>query len=160
MRWIIAFLFVTYLMTVHSQTWVGTFTADSGCDTNQCCCLSNKIVIGRPTSDTISFNTSLTGICLGQTSYSGITDYPDDYVISVSVSIITLTITLSSDSNSIDIINSLGPSCGVTATRDIIDTTQITGTIPGNDAVRKYINTFTFFSLAFLLCVVINIQIL
>ncbi|CAF1415585.1 unnamed protein product [Rotaria sp. Silwood1] len=152
MRWTIALIFITYLMTVHAQTWAGSFTTDSSCDTSQCCCLSNKIVIARPSSNLIFFNTSLSGMCLGQTSYSGTSDYPSGYSVTVSVSIVTLTITLSGDSNSITIDNSLGPSCGVQATRDVTTTeftTEITVTVSSNDAVRKYINTFTFLSLTF-----------
>ncbi|CAF1147498.1 unnamed protein product [Rotaria sordida] len=166
-------------MIVHAQVWEGNFTADSSCDTSQCCCLSGQIVISHPESASISFYASLTGMCFGLTDYSGTSDYPSGYIISVAIAFITLTIKLSNDSNYIDIDNSLGAACSVHAARDItttvpielistsvpvgvvsttvpvdvVSTTTHVGvvftTVHGNDGVRKYINIFTFLILPF-----------
>lgn len=130
MHWIIFFVLTSYAVTVHSQTWTGVFNIDSSCETESCCCLSNQIVMTRPTTDTISFNVSLAGtFCMGTTSYSGTADYPTEYMISVEVSIITITFELNDESTMLTISSSLGDQCTSYATR-VVTSTSSTTTMP------------------------------
>ena len=118
MYWIIFVIFTSYIVTVHSQTWVGAYNLDTSCSTASCCCLSNQIVITRPTTDTIAFNTSLSGaLCMGFMTYDGEGEYPSGYSISISISIVTMTITLSEDSNSLAITSTLGAACSTNGAR-------------------------------------------
>ncbi|CAF3535234.1 unnamed protein product [Rotaria socialis] len=132
MSWVIAFFLVTSCVAVQSQAWPGSYTPDSSCNVNQCCCIINDMVITQPTSNTISFNTSLTGVCLGETSYDGDANYSGGYSISVSNSLVTLAITLSSDSNNLTITSStsMGSACTVIAARDATTVAASTSTNP------------------------------
>ena len=165
MRWIIAFFFVTSFVVVQSQTWVGSYTPDSSCNVNQCCCISNKMIITQPASNTISFNTSLAGVCFGQTSYGGDVTYSGGYSISISNSLVTLVITLSSDSNSLTITSSMGSACTVGAVRDATTAAASTVSNPAvsvsttsrrNSAVQNNGRIMMLLNFIFV-CAVINI---
>jgi hypothetical protein len=150
MHWIIIFLFASFWTAVYSQTWNGTYNVDSTCNVDDCCCLSNQIIITGSTSNSFAFNTSLNGMCLGETSYSGEFADPIGYTVTLTISTvtltITLTITLSNDSSTLTVTNSLGSSCGVEAIRQ--GTIVETSTIHSN-AVRLYVHIIMLCSLTF-----------
>jgi hypothetical protein len=163
MRWIILLLLTNYVITVHSQTWAGTFTLNSTCDTNTCCCLSNTLQLTAVSSTILAFNTSLAGIlCEGLTSYSGQGTYPTGYTNTISVSIITLTMTLSNDSSMISITSSLGAACNVTGFReDIIVSTTTAASVFTNSSANtvqqnQNINLIILFSWVLLSIVMRN----
>lgn len=156
MRYTIAIFFLAYFPTALSQTWVGTFTVQPGCDINQCCCLSNQIQITQPTTGKLFFNASLTGYCFGQTSYSGQVDNPNGYSITAGNTLVTLGISLSSDSKNLTITNSMGSSCTTTATRQAMGTTaqpststnpNQNGTASNDAAQQRRFDIYTVFSL-------------
>lgn len=160
MRSILLIFFLIHLGTVHSQTWIGNFTVDAGCDTTQCCCMANTIQIFQQTSTTISFTAGLSGAaCMQMTSVSQSAAIPSGYSISISISGITLTITLSSDSNSIRITNQLLTNCIISATRAnsagsttvraSTSPTQSVTVRPGNTAARQYLSITIIFNLIF-----------
>ncbi len=173
MCWATIFVTAACFMTVHSQTWNGTFIPDSACNTGTCCCVSSEIIITRPTSSLLAFNGSLNGVCLGRTSFSSTAAYPNGYTVSITISIVTLGITLSNDSNTLTIANSLSSSCTVIAVRQVTTVTTVTpvttvttvttitpvtavttvttvttSTVRSN-AVRQYINIIMLFYLVF-----------
>lgn len=131
----ILILLIIDLVTVESQIWTGTFNVTAGCDTTACCCPTNQAMVIQSAADTLTFNTSITGVCFYRDSVSASVAYPNGYSFQIEYLIITLTITLSSDSNSLTITNSMGESCGSQATRTVPITTTIatvsTPTLPG-----------------------------
>jgi hypothetical protein len=119
MRWLLILLTAAFFATVQSQTWIGTYIANSNCSLSACCCLINSINVTRPSNNTLAFSTMLAGAyCSDLTSYSASTTYPNSYSFSIAVLIISLNITLSNDSNNIMITSSLGASCDVLASRN------------------------------------------
>ncbi|CAF3472769.1 unnamed protein product [Rotaria socialis] len=117
MYWTNGFVFVTCILAVQPQTWVGTYAVGSTCNVNRCCCVSDVIEITESTSTTLLVTTGLAGSCFGLATYSGGIVYTGGYSITLTISTITLSITLSADSNNITIINSMGTSCTTGAVR-------------------------------------------
>ena len=70
-------------------------------------CLIKQIVITTSTSELLAFNTSLNGVCLGETSFSNIIDYSSGYTSTFTTNSITVSIILSNDRSALVISNSL-----------------------------------------------------
>lgn len=152
MHWIAIFLLSTYLIAVDSQQWIGNFTVDSGCNMNQCCCLTNTIAISTTPSNQIAFNASLSGVCFGQTGYYGTADNPNGFTMTAGNAMASFTITLSSDSNTLSISSSLQPTCIMGAVRASSATTAAPTTAPQSvttthgNSVRNRIDIVLFFN--------------
>ena len=116
---IIKLLFTTYLLRVHSQRWVGTFVVTSTCNGTSCCCLSDQIVFMMPQAALLAFNGSLSGPCLGKTSFSDTINYSGGYKSTYTLESMSIafTIMLSNDSNSLTITASSEQFCNVEAVR-------------------------------------------
>lgn len=115
------FLTVAILMMLlfggaQSQTWTGTFTADSQCSTSICCCLSGKVTLLNSTSSSYTVGSSLSGVCGGLTLFAG-TAYVSGYSGWIMFGSTNDTLVLSSDSNTITLTNPTTSACSGSATR-------------------------------------------
>jgi hypothetical protein len=92
-----------------SQTWTGTYTADSSCSTSVCCCLSGSVVLTSSSTNTYTVNSPVSGVCSIST-FTG-TAYTSGYTGWLIVSMSNDTLTLSSDSKTITVTNTMSPAC-------------------------------------------------
>jgi hypothetical protein len=106
----ILLLIASVIGAAQSQTWTGTYTADSSCSTSSCCCLSGQIVVTSVSTNIYSVSSSVSGICGSATTFSG-TAYTSGYTGTIVVVGNTDTLTLSSDSKTITVTNTLYPVC-------------------------------------------------
>ncbi|UJR07724.1 hypothetical protein I4U23_012009 [Adineta vaga] len=139
----ILFIFSTFWIANQAQIWNGTFQMNSTCITTSCCCVSRELVVTRPTTNTLSVNANLTGVCFGLNALSDTEEYPNGYTLSVTISLLTLDIILSNDSNTLTITNSLMPQCNGKAVRkmlQIVTVTVSTTTQVSNSAMHQYMN--------------------
>jgi hypothetical protein len=140
----IFFLFATsIIMVVQSQTWTGTFTADSKCNTAACCCLNGQIVITNYTTNTttnLAFTSGVKGACADLTidaaTYTGTIPYPNNYTGYLANGAQYVTLTLSPDSNTISTVDSRNSACNGNAKR--------------NSAIKQFGNTMAIAALVFI----------
>ncbi len=123
-------------MIVQSQTWTGTFTIDSTCNTVVCCCLNGQIVITHPTTSILAFTSGINGPCGNLATFTGTTPYPNGYAGYLTLGIQNLTLTLSSDSNTISAVNPTSSACNGNAKR--------------NSAIKQFGNTMAIAALVFI----------
>ncbi|CAF1657950.1 unnamed protein product [Adineta ricciae] len=111
MKIMIFFLLVSIIInSIQSQTWTGTYTPDSLCNTASCCCLSDKAVITSSSANTYTVLSGASGACGGATTFTGIL-YTNGYTGWMVVGVDNDTVTLSSDSANITVTNSRHPAC-------------------------------------------------
>ncbi|CAF4264188.1 unnamed protein product, partial [Adineta steineri] len=103
------FLVASVIGTVQSQTWAGTYIADSTCSTSACCCLSGQVVVTSASANTYTVNSGTSGVCGGVTTFTG-TAHTDGYTGWMVVTD-NNTLTLSSDSNTINVISPSNAAC-------------------------------------------------
>ncbi len=103
-------LIASMIGAAQSQTWAGTYTADSSCSTSVCCCLSGQVVVTSVSTNIYSVSSGLSGVCNGVSTFSG-TAYTSGYTGTLAVVSNTDTLTLSSDSKTITVTNALYPAC-------------------------------------------------
>lgn len=103
-------LIVSVIGTAHSQSWAGTYTAGSSCNTTVCCCLSGQIVLTNSLTNNYTVNSSLSGACGNTTSFSGIA-YTSAYTGWMVVNGSNDTLTLTSDSRTIMVGNPTNSPC-------------------------------------------------
>jgi len=133
----ITFFFATSIIViVQSQTWIGTYTAGSTCNTAVCCCSSGQIVVTNPTINMLAVTFGLTGPCSSLTTYSGTTPYPSGYTGYLIFAGQNLTLILSSNSQTIYTINPTSPACNSNAIR--------------NSAIKQFGNTMAIVALIFI----------
>jgi hypothetical protein len=102
------------LKTVHSQTWTGSFTWDSECDTTQCCCPTGAMTTSK-SGFSLLMRMNLVGCSTSLFTYSFA--YPNGYSFTTAASFGEQTYTLSSDGTTISSSFSAYTYCNGIATR-------------------------------------------
>jgi len=95
---------------VQSQTWAGTYKADSSCSTSSCCCLIGQVVVTSSSTNVYAVSSSVSGVCWGLTTFIG-TAYTSGYTGWMLVGGDKVTLALSSDSSTITVTSSVLPIC-------------------------------------------------
>jgi hypothetical protein len=106
----ILLLIASVIGAVQSQTWTGSYTADSSCNTLICCCMSGQVVVTSSSTNVYSVTSGASSLC-SATSLTG-TFYASGYTGWVVVLGNNVTFTLSSDSHTITVTNPAAPACG------------------------------------------------
>lgn len=102
---IVLLLVVSVVGVAQSQTWTGTYTADSSCNTTVCCCMTGQVVLTISSTNNYSISSSMSGtLCGNVTIFSG-PAYTNGYTGWMLISGVNNTLTLSSDSKNITLIN-------------------------------------------------------
>lgn len=113
------FLATTLILSVQSQTWTGTFTADSTCDRTVCCCLDGTIVITNSSTNMLSGTSGLAGVCANNANtLSFNTSFPSSYTSYITINGANITLTLSNNSNTIFASNPGNATCNGYAYRN------------------------------------------
>ena len=102
-------LMASIIGAVQSQTWTGTYTADSSCSTSVCCCLAGQVKVTSISTNTYWVTSSTSGTC-GVMTFTG-TAYTSGYTGWMVVGSDNDTLTLSSDSNTITVTNPVTSAC-------------------------------------------------
>ncbi|CAF0849747.1 unnamed protein product [Adineta steineri] len=110
MQSIVLFLLVaTVIGVAQSQSWAGTYTADSSCSTATCCCLSGHILVTSLSGNNYTISSSASGVC-NSTLFTG-TLYTNGYAGSIVMGVDNDTVSLSSDSLTINITDPINSTC-------------------------------------------------
>lgn len=107
---LIFILVLSIIGAAQSQTWTGTYTADSSCNTSTCCCLAGQVVLTSSSTNTYIVTSSVSGSCGGANTFTG-TAYTSGYTGWIVVTTDNDTLTLSSDSNTVTVTNTVNPAC-------------------------------------------------
>ncbi|CAF1449518.1 unnamed protein product [Adineta steineri] len=102
-------LMATVIGAAQSQSWAGTYTVDSSCNTTSCCCLSGKAVL-TSTTNGYSVNSSASSLCNSNSTFTG-TLSTTNYTGWIKVNSDNDTVTLSSDSLTITINDTTNSTC-------------------------------------------------
>jgi hypothetical protein len=94
-----------------SQTWVGDYTAQPGCSTTQCCCLTGKIKVTRYSLGILKLDSAIVGQCGNATGYSGSSPYPNGFQSYLMIGSDRVEVTLSLDSSFATTVTSNKPAC-------------------------------------------------
>lgn len=129
---LIFLLVASVISTAQSQTWAGTYTADSSCSTSSCCCLTGQVTVTSLSTNTYTVSSSVTGICSGLTTYSS-TAYTNGYTGWIMFGTNNDTLALSSDSKTITVTNSLFPACSGKGVK--------------SGAIKQHVNLIMLFSI-------------
>jgi hypothetical protein len=96
-----------------------------GCNTQQCCCFHEQVMVTRSSPDYLNVSSGLTGQCLGESSFQRQIPDPKGFTGSFIFGDL-LYITLSSDSRTITVTNPRVPACSGKAVK--------------NGAVKQHLN--------------------
>ena len=107
---LIFLLMVSVIGAAQSQSWAGTYTTDSSCNTSVCCCMSGQVVARSSSTNTYTVISPMIGACGNVTTFVG-TGYTSGYTGWMQVGIDNDTLTLSSDSYNITVTNTVHPHC-------------------------------------------------
>jgi len=130
---LIVLLVASVIGAAQSQTWAGTYTVNSGCSTSACCCLSGQVTVTSIATNTYSFSSPVSGVCLGATTASGNASV-SGYSGSTTILGQAFTLSLSSNSQTITANNVASPQCSGTATKSA--------------AIKQHANIIMFFAIA------------
>ena len=107
----VIYLLVSIMGAVRSQAWVGVYTTDTMCDTSSCCCINGRVVLERPTRNTLKLTSDMRGQCGGETGFIATVGYPTGYSADLALGRDTIRCTLSPDSTAITATNIGSPQC-------------------------------------------------
>jgi hypothetical protein len=102
-------LIASVIGVAQSQTWIGSYTADSSCSTSICCCLSGQVMVASSSTNVYSVTSGVSGLC-SASSFTG-TAYTSGYTGWMVVASNNDTLTLSSDSHTITVTNPVTSAC-------------------------------------------------
>ena len=105
-------------MIVQSQTWAGTYTADSTCNRTVCCCLNGQVVVSQPSIGILLITSGLSGVCDGISTFTDNATYSGGYTGYLTVDSQNITLTLSSDSKTITAVNPSSSACNGNASKN------------------------------------------
>ena len=126
-------LMVSVIGAARSQSWAGTYTADSSCDTSSCCCMSGQVVVTSSSANVYTVTSGASGQCNGTTTFSG-TLSTSGYTESMVVGTDTDILTLSSDSHTVTVTDSMNPACSGKGVK--------------NGAIKQHANIVMLFAIA------------
>ena len=130
---LLSLLVAAVIGVAQSQTWAGTYTADSSCSTSVCCCLSGQVLVTSASTNSYTVTSSLSGVCGSYTTFSG-TAYTSGYTGWMLVVSNNDTLALSSDSRTLTVTNTANSACSGKGVK--------------SGAIKQHANTIILFGVA------------